>query len=573
MRHRSSCRRCRQRHKRCLTHPGSPQCNECEQAGELCYYEVKPQFRFFHRSSFRRRRSKPQSKEASPSPAQGRNSSSSPNQIIDFRDSLPHQSPNVGTERNSTNKSASGRQRRVSYDDLAHHPWPSPMADPLSLHDPQIPSPETIFHVTTQSDFPNQSAIDFTHSSASTSPVSLGIPPPSSLPLTFTEREAYLMGVYIHQVSLSPDSCDEERHFATTVPKLALEEPIVLYGIFALASRFDEIQTKTQSDVESTQYHNQCLELLIDALSKPPETYGVPLLTAVVLSRLYEEFDVGKDTQFYHLKGTRNLLGFNAITKSAQNGGLAEAVCWLHLHQVIYISMVHKQKPDLYLEIFKTFQSYDGSSDRSHVNRAVYLLARVLREFFSGSSDISQVWTQLETELDDWYRGIPRSFQVLYEAPINITAGRTFPSIWMLSSLQVMALEYYYASRAIICLYRCNSGGGQAFGFDAMKARKSNEESILYYLRRSIGLARGNEYFPGAYYMPSYVLFLCKSPPYCFCEILSSHYEGGHLIRDPTERDQCVQFLGDMADRVPRESYKLIQTLQKEWAELDGLGR
>ncbi|CAH0054541.1 unnamed protein product [Clonostachys solani] len=349
------------------------------------------------------------------------------------------------------------------------------MTDPPSLHGPQTPSPVAIFHVTTQSDYPNQGTIDFTHSSPSTSPVSLGVPAPSSPPLAFTEREAYLMGVYIHQVSLSPDSCDEERHFATTVPKLALEEPIVLYGIFALASRFDEIQTKTQSDVESTQYHNQCLELLIDALSKPPETYGVPLLTAVVLSRLYEEFDVGKDTQFYHLKGTRNLLGFNAITKSAQNGGLAEAVCWLHLHQVIYISMVHKQKPDLYLEIFKTFQSYDGNSDRSHVNRAVYLLARVLREFFSGSSDISQVWTQLETELDDWYRGIPRSFQVLYEAPINIKAGRTFPSIWMLSSLQVMALEYYYASKAIICLYRCNSGGGQAFGFDAMKARKSNE--------------------------------------------------------------------------------------------------
>lgn len=55
--------------------------------------------------------------------------------------------------------------------------------------------------------------------------------------------------------------------------------------------------------------------------------------------------------------------------------------------------------------------------------------------------------------------------------------------------------------------------------------------------------------------------------------MLSSHYEGGHLIRDPIERDQCVQFLGDMADRVPRESYKLIQTLQKEWAELDELGR
>uniref|UniRef100_A0A8H7K1L8 Uncharacterized protein n=1 Tax=Bionectria ochroleuca TaxID=29856 RepID=A0A8H7K1L8_BIOOC len=126
------------------------------------------------------------------------------------------------------------------------------MADPPSLHDPRIPSPETIFHVTTQSDFPNQSAIDFTHSSPSTSPISLGVRAPSSPPLAFTEREAYLMGVYIHQVSLSPDSCDEERHFATTVPKLALEEPIVLYGIFALASRFDEIQTKTHSDVEST---------------------------------------------------------------------------------------------------------------------------------------------------------------------------------------------------------------------------------------------------------------------------------------------------------------------------------
>lgn len=276
------------------------------------------------------------------------------------------------------------------------------------------------------------------------------------------------------------DSCDNARHFATVVPSLAFHEPMVFYGIFALAGRYEELRTQSSDDLESTYYHNKCLELLIEALSEPPDTYGVPLLTAVVLSRLYEEYKVDQDTYFHHLSGTRNLLTYNAITRSAQQGGLAEAACWIHLHQAIYVSLVHSRQPiDLDLIVFESFSSLQQKSGHFFVNRSVYLLAKVIQVFFSGKKSIQEKDTKmgdLETELEDWWNTIPRSFSPLREDPADIPGGRPFPRIWMLSSVQAMAVEYYYASQILLCLHRSEAGMSRASsGFEAARIRRANE--------------------------------------------------------------------------------------------------
>lgn len=240
---------------------------------------------------------------------------------------------------------------------------------------------------------------------------------------------------------MESDGVDDARHFTVSVSRLALKHPVLFNAILALASRFDALATGSGSDVESTFYHSRCIELLIDLLLKPPETYDSTLLAAVVLSRLYEENDTETDALTYHLSGTRTLLSNDVITRLAAEGGLAEAACWVHLRQSVYVAIVHRQHLHIPLGVFKDLTAFRKSDDTSYANRVVYLFARVLLEFFpdpstEGTSPTCEDnWDCLQNDLDSWFERKPASFEPLYDEPPDIEADKPFPCIWMLSTV------------------------------------------------------------------------------------------------------------------------------------------
>lgn len=224
-----------------------------------------------------------------------------------------------------------------------------------------------------------------------------------------------------------------------TIPRLALQHPIILYGILALASRVDEVTRGSTSDLESTYYHSRCIELLIESLSRPPETYDSTLLAAVVISRLYEENDTETDTSTYHLSGTRTLLSNDVVTRLAKEGGLAEAACWVHLRQAIYVAIVHRQHLDIPLGVYEALTAFRRSDDTSYANRAVYIFAQILQAFFpgpaGGDGSRSDDWTLLEQELQVWIETKPLSFEPLYYGAPDADAARPFPAMWMVSTV------------------------------------------------------------------------------------------------------------------------------------------
>lgn len=237
---------------------------------------------------------------------------------------------------------------------------------------------------------------------------------------------------------------DDARHFGVTVSRLALEHPVLLNGILALASRFDALATGSGSDIENTYYHSRCIELLIELLSKPAETYDSTILAAVVLSRVYEENDTETDVLTYHLSGTRTLLSNEVITRLATEGGLAEAACWVHLRQAIYVAIVHRQHLNIPLGVYKELTAFRRNDDMSYANRVIYLFAQLLREFFPGndanangsSPQFKDTWGTLEQELETWLEAKPPSFEPLYYEPPDTMAGNPFPSTWMVSTVQ-----------------------------------------------------------------------------------------------------------------------------------------
>lgn len=129
----------------------------------------------------------------------------------------------------------------------------------------------------------------------------------------FSEREAILIRNFVENMALwvsvrgfrtliaailtvmKADITDPQRHFESDVPARAIKEPVLRQAIFAFSSR--HLNRQNRSDVtEALQYHNQCVQLLISALSEPEHHITEDLLAAVAILRQHEEMDGQSDT-------------------------------------------------------------------------------------------------------------------------------------------------------------------------------------------------------------------------------------------------------------------------------------
>ncbi|KAE9572358.1 hypothetical protein CGMCC3_g11737 [Colletotrichum fructicola] len=373
----------------------------------------------------------------------------------------------------------------------------------------------------------------------------------------FTGRQAYLFRTYIMRIAPSIDACHDARPFTLDVPRLALSTPILLNGIFALASRFDTQadDNAEKTDLESTYYHNRCIELLIEAFSQPPETWDSTLLTAVVIMRLYEEYDNETDSHYHHLRGTRNLLNHDAIARFVTQGGLAEAASWVHLRQALYVFLVRRTPIEICLENFERSSTFRMNDDTAHANRIVYLFAKVLKLFFPDDgtgflASSTAAWEELQGEVEAWYRDKPVSFRPLFYDRPDLARGKPFPVLWMSACPATVGLGYYYASKAIFRFQDYNSSNSMV-GFEGTKKRFDSEREITFYLCILMGLALSNEAV-NAYYLPAHMLSLC-----------------GHLIRHPLEREHTIKYLAQVRNIVQWKTGALVKTLKEQWAELD----
>ena len=217
---------------------------------------------------------------------------------------------------------------------------------------------------------------------------------------------------------------------------------MILYALLALASRFDAIASGRTDELEATYYQSRCVELLIKSLARPPEGYDTNLLIAVLVSSLYEETKDYHETTTYHLKGARNLLSSGVISRLAKQGGLAEAACWVHLRQTIYVAISRRKRLDIPLSVYDGLPAFEKSDDSSCANRAVYLFAKVLDMFFEegcgGARTDEGRWDEAETVLRLWFEGRPDGFYPTFYGSADAGAGRPIPTLWMMTMTQGM---------------------------------------------------------------------------------------------------------------------------------------
>lgn len=225
------------------------------------------------------------------------------------------------------------------------------------------------------------------------------------------------------------DACDPLHHFATIVPKRALDVPLLLYAVLAFSAQVLNPESESDNSEAST-YYSKSLSLLIPILSDPSQTYDENVLAAVVLLRMYEERDVMDEK--CHLLGQSRLL--NSMAEFSHSGGLGEAASWVSLRQDIYISVVSKQPISIDLKIYEKSKSFEKKDDGSWANVMVYLFARVLALAFAPNSQhLHDEWQFLEMSVEQWNLSKPKTF-----SPVNLhrekSSNRIFREIWMLNS-------------------------------------------------------------------------------------------------------------------------------------------
>ncbi|KAF7553677.1 hypothetical protein G7Z17_g3455 [Cylindrodendrum hubeiense] len=230
-------------------------------------------------------------------------------------------------------------------------------------------------------------------------------------------------------------------------------------GVLALASAYDSKSSDATLGFESTYYHNRCIEFLIEAFARPPETWDAKLLTAVVIARLYEEYDNEADFNYHHLSGTKNLLNHEAVARFVMQGGLAEAASWVHLRQAIYVYVVHKKPVDICLENFDRSTVFQRTDDSAYTNRSVYLFAKLIKLLFpmdgsqAATGPQKEAWKLLEHEISSWNDSKPMSFYPVYSKPADLANGKPFPTIYIAASIPGKIIpKSFQSSYSLTCV-------------------------------------------------------------------------------------------------------------------------
>ncbi|KAF4451098.1 hypothetical protein F53441_5878 [Fusarium austroafricanum] len=267
-------------------------------------------------------------------------------------------------------------------------------------------------------------------------------------------QEAMLFYNFIHVLAPLFDLCDNERHFATVVPRRAVICPPLMNAVLAASakrlSRIDGFD-----GLVGDRYHQNCLDSLIPVLSSTGAAAVMDenLLTAIVILRYMEELDVpltSTDTaNESHLVGTRVFVA--AQEKVLNFTGLRRAAFWVALRQEIHMSFMQARPvhPNFALEDISRLVQNDDTCC-AFANLTILQCAACLRYCYGSEDQSFSAWKRLQEAQERWWAERPWHFHPMY---INDDAPGSFPQALYLNDAVVTGVLHY------LLIQMCNLDG------------------------------------------------------------------------------------------------------------------
>jgi hypothetical protein len=253
------------------------------------------------------------------------------------------------------------------------------------------------------------------------------------------------------------------------------------------------------------------------------------------------------DEQTHHF-GTARIL--NSISSFAADGGLRESASWVSLRQHIYVSLTTQQPINLSLNNYKHSSVFREFDDEAWCNRIIWQFAMVLQEIFQeseGQGLNKEKWTELEADVEEWYRTKPWTFSTLYDNP---AAGKEFQGDWpdlpTPAGVVAVGLQYYHLCKIILQIYSPNA---TLVGLTGVRQRKSTDAAIRKHIRIVIGLGHSNSHCANAMFQGSHILSAC-----------------GSYVVDSIEQEACVGYLTGLQNLIGWRTDKVLADLREQWS-------
>ncbi|KAE8146861.1 hypothetical protein BDV25DRAFT_161639 [Aspergillus avenaceus] len=555
------CERCRLRHIRCTTRAGASSCNACSRLGRVC--RLDPPFRFKTvRHVYQKSHGTASKFELEWDSKQ--TWVNVPRSLTFVQESAEESTDgsisDAAPEEPTDQPSSDLPQPPFPEVFPAHLPFPgslNPHDEPVvitqvdgsistpSVHDDHLQNKATVISPNAINDIVSPLPSASTWASPGTPST-----PRSTSSSTMSSREAFLLRSYINKISPWLDVCDPGSHFSTEVPRRALHVPMVLKAVLSLSARHDAIMSRT-SDWEASEYHSQCVELIIAALARPEDTYDDNLLVSVVILRIYEELESANDEKC-HFLGSNRLL--NTMSRSASCGGLTEAASWQFLRQAIYASVVLNQPMQLDLRNYEHSPVFERRDDQAYANIIIYYCARIIQLCSEGHVPTvdEEDWHELSNAVEQWYRERPVTWQPLqYNAP-DLGEDRPFPELWVMSPPAVVGLQYYHTCQILLTV--SDRHWGVVSNYERARLRRVEENIVASHVVQVIGLSMSNDTVENAYFMACHLL-----------------YRYGHCLRHPAEQRGSLKFLTHVEQSVGWRTARIMRGLEEQWGELRAL--
>lgn len=153
--------------------------------------------------------------------------------------------------------------------------------------------------------------------------------------------EARLFQIFIETTSRWLDVTSPSCHFSRTVPRLALENEVLLLACLAYASKAVAPTTSL-----SDQYGSACIELLIPLLSDEVFVHtDNTLLATLVLLRHVEQYTNAAEDQAAHLGGAFAIIASRKVLPRHES--LPGAALWTYMRQDLRRALIHRAAPKL----------------------------------------------------------------------------------------------------------------------------------------------------------------------------------------------------------------------------------
>ncbi|OIW34617.1 hypothetical protein CONLIGDRAFT_675586 [Coniochaeta ligniaria NRRL 30616] len=248
---------------------------------------------------------------------------------------------------------------------------------------------------------------------------------------------ASLFQFYIEYAGPWLDITSPSRHFASTVPRLAMSNPVLLFACLSYSAK-----CLVPSSSLSEQYSNACIKLLIPLLSDEVfVSTDETLLATLVILRHVEQYAEAPEDKGAHLSGAFSLIASQRVLPP--HDSLPGAALWTYMRQDIRQALLNRSSPKLKPSHGIQIDNFDTVAEVTWADRACHLAALACTYAWGGTT--GEVDGDVLTQLLDWWKeNLPKEYLPYHD---------TEDAICYLASWHCVAWQFYHLARILLQLY------------------------------------------------------------------------------------------------------------------------